>query len=253
MAKGKNMLGKFRGKVGATVFRTEAGIGQIASEYNPNPKNPRTMLQTKQRSKMNLAGLISSLTPKGAIAGLNAKPRMARSEFVSSLLKAATVTGSGTSTSPIKAEVAPADIIFSKGGTCNVTEVSGQLLTNSASLSATFGSTGNKAVAVMVIAMASKDGKLKEIGFNVAPIVVYGDVTGVEVPLSDNYTHVASDHTKNVDLYYVPILETEGVTSAMFDADVDWANSAYAVSVLTSVATLGAYGKSVYYGSLYNE
>lgn len=253
MAKGKNMLGKFRGKVGATVFRTEAGIGQIASEYNPNPKNPRTIAQTKQRTKMNLAGLISSLTPKGAIAGLNAKPRMARSEFVSALLKAAEVTGTGTSVSPFKAAVEPAKIIFSKGATCNVTDVNGQLLADNATFRGTFGTTGNKAVAVMAIAMASKNGVLQEIGFAVAPIVDYNDVTSVEVKLSDNYQHIVSDNTKHVDLFYVPILETEGVTSAMFDADVDWATSAYAVSVLTTVASLNAYGKSVYVGSLFND
>lgn len=253
MAKGKNMLGKFRGKVGATVFRTEAGIGQIASEYNPNPKNPRTLAQTKQRSKMNLAGLISSMTPAAALFGLDTKRRFARAAFVSNIIKRAVVNGTGTTESPIKAEIAPENIIFSKGESCNVTDVSGQLFNNGASLSGTFGSSGNKAVAVMAIAMASKNGVLKEIGFAVAPIVDYGDVTGVEVKLSDDYTHISSDTTKHVDLFYVPILETEGVSSAMFDVNVDWATSAYAVSVLTSVAALNAYGKSVYVGSLYNE
>lgn len=253
MAKGKNMLGKFRGKVGATVFRTEAGIGQIASEYNPNPKNPRTLAQTKQRTKMNLAGLISSLTPAGALFGLDTKRRFARSAFVSNIIKQAVVSGTGTTESPIKAEIAPAKIIFSKGESCNVTDVSGQLYANSVSFRGTFGTTGNKAVAVMAIAMASKNGVLKEIGFAVKPIEVYNDMTSVDVNLADDYTHVASDTSKHVDLYYVPILETEGVSSAMFDEDVDWATSAYAVSVLTSVAALNAYGKSVYVGSIASE
>lgn len=247
------MLGKFRGKVGATVFRTEAGIGQIASEYNPNPKNPRTLMQTKQRSKMNLAGLISSMTPASALYGLDTKRRFSRSAFVSNIIKQAVISGSGTTESPIKAEIAPEKIIFSKGEVCNVTDVNGQLFSNSATFRGTFGNTGNKAVAVMAIAMASKNGVLKEIGFAVEPIVVYNEVTAVDVKLSDDYQHIASDNTKHVDLYYVPILETAGVNSAMFDVDVDWANSSYGVAVLTSVAALKAYGKSVYVGSIVSE
>lgn len=86
MAKGINMVGKFRGKVGAMVFRTEAGIGQIASEYNPNPKNPRTMAQTRQRSKMNLAGQISKTVSREMLVGLNSNGRKARSMFVSNIL-----------------------------------------------------------------------------------------------------------------------------------------------------------------------
>ena len=131
--------------------------------------------------------------------------------------------------------------------------MSGQLFTDNVTFRGTFGTSGNKAVAVMAIAMASKNSVLQEVGFAVVPIVNYSDMTSVEVKLSDNYAHISSDHTKNVDLYYVPIIETEGVTSAMFDADVDWANSAYAVSVLTTVAALGAYGKSVYVGSIFSE
>lgn len=83
------MLGKFRGKVGATVFRTEAGIGQIASEYNPNPKNPRTIAQTKQRNKMNIAGQISKTVVPAMIAGFGGNGRYNRSRFVSLMLKAA--------------------------------------------------------------------------------------------------------------------------------------------------------------------
>lgn len=89
MAKVLGLHGKARGKVGSVVYRTEAGIGTIASEYNPNPRNPRTLAQVAQRSKMNLAGQLSKVTPYAAIAGLASSRRAARSMFVSSVLKAA--------------------------------------------------------------------------------------------------------------------------------------------------------------------
>lgn len=89
MAKVLGLHGKARGKVGSVVYRTEAGIGTIASEYNPNPRNPRTLAQVAQRNKMNLAGQLSKVTPYAAIAGLASSRRAARALFVSSILKAA--------------------------------------------------------------------------------------------------------------------------------------------------------------------
>ncbi len=91
MAKVTFLQGKARGKVGGIVYRTEAGLGTIASEYNPSPRNPRTLAQTKQRNKMNLAGQLSKITPYAAIAGLSNSRRNARSTFVSTLLNAVSV------------------------------------------------------------------------------------------------------------------------------------------------------------------
>lgn len=93
MAKVTFLQGKARGKVGGIVYRTIAGIGTVASEYNPSPRNPRTMAQVKQRSKMNLAGQMSKITPFAAIAGLSASRRVARQEFVSNLLKSISDNG----------------------------------------------------------------------------------------------------------------------------------------------------------------
>lgn len=88
MAKVLGLHGKARGKVGSVVYRTEAGIGTIASEYNPNPRNPRTLAQVKQRNKMNLAGRLSKIISYADIAGLSASPRIARQMFVSNILRA---------------------------------------------------------------------------------------------------------------------------------------------------------------------
>lgn len=88
MAKVLGLHGKARGKVGSVVYRTEAGIGTIASEYNPNPRNPRTLAQVKQRNKMNLAGRLSKIISYADIAGLSASHRKARQAFVSNILRA---------------------------------------------------------------------------------------------------------------------------------------------------------------------
>lgn len=112
MAKGQIALGKFRGKVGGQVLRVDAGIGQIISEYNPHPSNPRTVAQTNQRSKMVLAGKISKITPKGAILGLDSNGRKARSLFVSNILRAATLTSEG---GDMAANVLMSELKLSKG------------------------------------------------------------------------------------------------------------------------------------------
>lgn len=110
MAKVTFLQGKARGKVGGIVYRTEAGLGTIASEYNPSPRNPRTIAQTKQRNKMNLAGQLSKITPYAAIAGLSNNRRNARSTFVSNLLNAVSVDNT-----TMKASIEFAKVMLSSG------------------------------------------------------------------------------------------------------------------------------------------
>lgn len=112
MAKGQIALGKFRGKVGGQVLRVDAGIGQIISEYNPHPSNPRTVAQTNQRAKMVLAGKISAITPREAIAGLASNNRKARSLFVSNILSLAEISTVGNEK---KATVSMETLVLSKG------------------------------------------------------------------------------------------------------------------------------------------
>lgn len=87
MAKVKSTIGQLRGKVGGNVFRHDPSGYTVMSEYNPTPSNPRTLLQTNQRGKMNLAGQISKYVPYDAIAGMGGYPRQSRAAFVSNLLR----------------------------------------------------------------------------------------------------------------------------------------------------------------------
>lgn len=67
MAKGININSKFRGKLGAVVYSVNTGV-QIAREYNPQVKNPNTMSQMNQRSRLKLASqLAAALSPVIAI------------------------------------------------------------------------------------------------------------------------------------------------------------------------------------------
>ena len=136
MARGNIALGKFRGKVGGHVLRVDPGVGQIISEYNPHPSNPRTAAQTVQRNKMNLAGQISSLTPKAVLLGLDSNSRKARSMFVSNIIKHC-VAGVTEGTQELK----PENIILSKGMTANV---SGAITKDDEHLTFTVTLTGNE-------------------------------------------------------------------------------------------------------------
>lgn len=111
MAKSSNGLGKFSGKLGGSVFVIRNGQ-QIVREYNPAPANPKTYLQSAQRAKGNLAGRISSFTPKAAIFGLGYNAPTRRSRFLKILLKAASVTQSGDA---FRAKIADEDVFFSEG------------------------------------------------------------------------------------------------------------------------------------------
>lgn len=239
------MLGKFRGKVGATVFRTEAGIGQIASEYNPNPKNPRTIAQTRQRAKMNLAGLFSKLTPYVAIAGLNSNGRMARSEFVSHLLKVATLSGTGTTADPIKASVASGDIMFSKGESGNVGATNPYVGTGKVYVNLTVDQQQNNVLQMVGIVVASKNGVTVEVATGVHTIEVNGREETLPIPVSTPFD--MADTT--FDVYVFPILKKDGATSVAFDENIDFATSTYSVSVARTLSSIGAYGASRYIGA----
>ena len=234
MAKGKNALGKFRGKIGGQVLRVDAGIGQIISEYNPNPRNPRTLAQTKQRNKMNLAGQLSKITPYAAIAGLDSNRRKSRSMFVSNILNTASLTGVDELTA---ANLSTA-LKLSKGVFVNATG------------SAAFG-TGQTAVITvtpmagdvtllggLVVAYVAPDGA--DVQCSVRKMAATD--TSVTIPLHRNGPLPAGYH--QVVAYYIPIVDTGEDARTAFAALTLTATDFSAVSV-RSLAAAAAYGESV--------
>lgn len=93
MAKFQGFIGTGRGKAGNLVFAKGDNGETIARAYQPQVKNPRTALQLRQRSKMNVTGKFTALVPPSLITPLGmGGQRRNRSEFNKILLDAAEVT-----------------------------------------------------------------------------------------------------------------------------------------------------------------
>lgn len=114
MAKFVGFVGTIRGKVGTTVFsKGEKGLSYGRS-YQPQVYNPKTIKQVDQRTKMNLVGRMSQVTPKSLLVGmLGENNRQRRSNFNRGLLNVATIDRSNPRS--IIAKVAPEKIVFSEG------------------------------------------------------------------------------------------------------------------------------------------
>lgn len=115
MAKFVGFVGTIRGKVGTTVFtKGENGL-TYGRSYQPQVYNPKTIGQVDQRTKMNLVGRMSQVTPKSLLVGMTGdNNRQRRSNFIRGLLYAATIDRSVPGS--VIAKVAPEDIVFSEGG-----------------------------------------------------------------------------------------------------------------------------------------
>lgn len=121
MGKFVGFIGTISGKVGTTVFQKgEKGVS-YGRAYQPVVNNPKSVLQTDQRAKMNLVGRLSQVTPKSLLIGMNGvNNRQRRSVFTSNLLKVATVDHSAGD--EVVAMIAPEDVVFSQGAeTINAT------------------------------------------------------------------------------------------------------------------------------------
>ncbi len=89
MGKSVNGIGVISGRVGAWVYVPNKGdkkYPQIERAYQPNVYNPKSPAQTLQRSKMNVAGQVSSLCAPEVLSGFGGRKRYNRSKFVSQLL-----------------------------------------------------------------------------------------------------------------------------------------------------------------------
>lgn len=103
---------QFNGKLGETVGMKGAD-GKNYVRTRVTPANPKTDLQNDQRAKVNLMGRMSQATPFEVLLGMGGTKRMRRAEFNKNLINAATIDRSVPGT--IVAQIAPEDIIFSKG------------------------------------------------------------------------------------------------------------------------------------------
>lgn len=112
MAKIYGLNGVLRGRQGNNVFTVQNGT-QVVKAYQPVVANPRTNAQMNQRVKFSLAGKMSGATPSLAISGMSGgNARAKRSRFVGKIVKAATVSGSGSS---LVASIDYNKVLYSEG------------------------------------------------------------------------------------------------------------------------------------------
>lgn len=239
MSKGQILLGKQRGKVGGFVARVDSGVGQVLSEYNPHPKNPRTLAQTTQRAKMNLAGQISKVVPSECIVGLDTNGRKARSMFVSNLLKAITVT----QTTPLKASMYYASLKFSKGVSEGIEVTATYNSTDAAvSVELNFDAASEKCIGAMVITLEHTSNETTN---TMAPVFNYRVLEKTASVVTTTIERASAASAPAVmDIFIVPIVETSSNVRAAFNVLVAGAMDMHATASRTIAAAKG-YGESV--------
>lgn len=247
MAKSNMAIGKFRGKMGGVVYRIDSGVGQIMSEYNANPRNPRTTAQTKQRSKMNLAGKLSQQVEKSLLLGLSTNGRKARSMFVSNLLK--NISAPATLTPGVEADITldyskvifangtpyggAASVVFETVGDDEVARVSLERLSSDDSL-----------VGGLAILVYSESGQVVNVAHKAMTL-------GADAATADFPVAGISAGTGHVVAYVVPMVTTDEGLSVAYGNLLEtgtYAEQQFVTTVLTSLLQGGAYRRSVYAG-----
>lgn len=241
MSKGQILLGKQRGKVGGFVARVDSSVGQVLSEYNPHPKNPRTLAQTKQRSKMNLAGQISKAVAAECIVGLDPNGRKARSMFVSNLLKNITLSG----TSGLDASITYSAIKFAKGAHYGVDlNYSYDDMNSALEVTPVFADSPESVIGVMVVVLEHSTNpstnpmgpivqcKLQE--RSLSPTAMTFDVEGDPAEPSA------------FEMFVVPVVETSSNVRAAFGAALT-ETGVIKASALRTIASAQGFGESYWY------
>lgn len=230
-----------RGKAGGFVFRVLAGVGQVMSEYNPEPTNPRTLAQTKQRAKMNLAGQLSKVTPYAAIAGLSTNRRMARSMFVSNLLT--NITNTDGANGAIKTTLDYDKVVMSEGAVVPMIPVV-SMGANNATISVSFGDvTGiTNLLGAIVVCYISTDDVLHSCNVKA--------VSDLSTPVTfDVATFYQNPMHGGVGVVYViPIIDNGGDASVAFNQLVlasETNQGQFQSGAVRTLAASEAYGQSI--------
>lgn len=253
MAKIYGLSGYVRGRRGNDVFRSVAGIGTVVSQYQPAVRNPRTLAQTRQRSKMNLVGQLSKIVPAELIAPLGSGNRAARARFVSMLLKAAVTTEENMSQGMILTATIPAEsVIFSEG------------LASAISATATLAEGGN---AINVAVTGANDGRNV---VNSRVIVVVSDEDCYKYVLTTDVTGLTPtsavtaaipipsgipSYGLTAEVYLVPLVSDAAdvvdryVTGVLSAVSPD----SYRAETLRYLASRNAFGRSIYVGRVHGE
>lgn len=239
MAKSIGLVGTLSGKSGNFVFCKSADGRTIVRPYQPQVYNPKTAAQSAQRSKMVLAGLLSSITPSAVLVAMGAGRKVAnRSAFVRNILRKCEVTSSG---GDYRAAIVPEDIVFARGEAPARFSVATPVITvNKATVTVTPNITSdlvNKAGVRLVAVVAEKYGD------NVNFIEVkYQDVLFSTVSTAQSVDIQLSPLTANdsfVGVYAIPFdISNEAVSQFGGDNGIDTSSAAVLAASLTSNPSL---------------
>lgn len=117
MAKSIGLVGTLSGKSGNFVFCKGANGRTIVRPYQPQVYNPKTAAQSLQRSKMVLAGQLSSLCPSSLLVSMGMGRKVAnRSAFVRNILRRADADVEG---GRYEVSIFPEDLVFGRGSVQN--------------------------------------------------------------------------------------------------------------------------------------
>lgn len=203
------------------------------------PKNPNTDAQVMQRSKMALAGLLSKITPSSAIYGMGASNRKRRSAFTGNIASVATSSiAAGVATT----NLAPADLVFSKGVARDLKDIIQVEFTNNA-LNVTCNDLPEDLAAIKVIAVFSQNRT--------------GDYNEVAVKaITRDKSQVFFENASAVaNVYYVPVFKAESASRAKYDKAVAAIEATHDYSVQAEILTSGVFndGQSMYHSSVTNQ
>ncbi len=111
------MVGTLRGKAGNFVYAKGENGSTIVRAYQPQVTNPNTDAQILQRAKLNLAGRLSKITPKGVIIGMDgATNRKRRSRYNALIIKNCLTNLDGAEGT---ARISAPNLILSEGNAFN--------------------------------------------------------------------------------------------------------------------------------------
>lgn len=234
-----NSIFTFTGKVGEAVGM-KGRDGKTYIRKDVTPKNVNTEDQQRVRTKMALAGKISSLTPASLLTGMrggNASAR--RSEFVASMIKRMTeftdpLTGEKT------AMLKPADLILSQGAYVAMPTVTLAKANNTVTASATLANSGVDAIIVVAYTAEEATGDYVMCDYD----VLTSSVNSVQLDAKGAVTNV----------YAIPVVRREGASSTAYGeaiANIE-ADSSYALRSNNNMASAMAYGQSSHLQSMTN-
>lgn len=247
MGKVVGLVGAASGKIGNVVYAVTNGI-QTARVYQPVVSNPKSIGQSQQRARGNLAGRISGFVPRTAIMGLGVNARLRRGEFLRNILKKATVTQSGGS---YVAKVQPVDVLFSKGDVILPVTLSA---ISAISHSVSIGLNGivvgamsaadynSHLVRLVVMVYEQNTTNLIEVSTKLASMPTQGGAATTILPVA---------HTGGYDafIYAIPMSTADGSAASVDTSMVNLDDNQIAASLsVNSNAVVFKYGQSVYIG-----